>query len=292
MSSPPPASLRAAGARAAGAAAGLPRSAPDTGPMRVPLLLVATALAAVVVLIELGSLALPPQAQQPAAAVAALCASSGAPADCATPAGRAGLLQQVERARLTQPPTPGLGIPAMAIADGLLLFILALMAVALVVPARIQGRVQGVVGLFLSLSLIFAGIAVAVRALGQLVLMVSLLLAFPFGTIVYLIIWGFFDRGGAAVALSLLLLCKVVIAVCLALAHQRFLTDKGLIVLVAGALLVNLVVAFLHGLVPLFLVSITDAIAAIVVAIVGIVLWLLSLGGSAVSIVRAISPQA
>lgn len=120
--------------------------------------------------------------------------------------------------------------------------------------------------------------------------MVSLLLAFPFGTIVYLIVWGFFDRGGAAVALGLLMLIKVVAAVCLAIAHQAFVTDKGLLLIVAASLVAGLVVSFLHGLVPGFLVSITDAIAAIVVAIIGIIVALLALIGSAMSIVRALRP--
>jgi hypothetical protein len=252
--------------------------------------LVAVALVAVAVLIELGSLALPQRAQQPGAAVTALCAASNPPAGCATPAGRADLTNQVEQARLTQPPTPGLGVPALVLVDAVLLLVLLVMATALVVPARIHGRVQGVVGAVVSVLVILAAIVTAFRALAQLILMVSLLLAVPFGTIVYLIIWGFFDRGGAAVALGLLMLVKIVAAICLGIAHQSFVTDKGLLLIVAASLIAGLVVSFLHALVPGFLVSITDAIAAIVVAIIGIVVALLSLGGSAMSIVRALRP--
>jgi hypothetical protein len=261
------------------------------GGLRKPVFLVAVALVAVAVLIELGSLALPQQAQQPGAAVAALCAASSPPAGCATPGGRADLTNQVEQARLTQPPTPGLGVPAIVLVDAVLLLVLLVMATALVVPARIHGRVQGIVGAVVSILVILAAIVTAFRALAQLVVMVSLLLAFPFGTIVYLVIWGFFDRGGAAVALGLLMLIKVVAAICLAVAHQSFVIDKGLLLIVAASLIAGLVVSFLHALVPGVLVSITDAIAAIVVAIIGIVVALLSLGGSAVSIVRAIRPQ-
>jgi hypothetical protein len=260
------------------------------GGPRKPVFLVAVALVAVAVLIELGSLALPQQAQQPGAAVAAMCAASSPPAGCATPGGRADLTNQVRPAQLTQPPTPGLGVPAIVVVDAVLLLVLLIMATALVVPARLHGRVQGVVGLVVSFLVILAAIATAFRALGQLVLMVSLLLAFPFGTIVYLIVWGFFDRGGAAVALGLLMLIKVVAAVCLAIAHQAFVTDKGLLLIVAASLIAGLVVSFLHGLVPGFLVSITDAIAAIVVAIIGIIVAVLALIGSAMSIVRAVRP--
>jgi len=262
------------------------------GGMRSPVFLVAVALAAVALLIELGTLALPEQVQQPGATVAALCAAGSPPSGCDTPDGRAGLADQVRQTRLSQPPTPGLGIPALALVDAVLLLVLGTMAAALVVPARVHGRVQGIVGLVVSFLVILAGIVTAFRALGQLILMVSLLLAFPFGTIAYLIIWGFFDRGGAAIALGLLLLVKIVMAVCLAIAHQSFVTDKGMIVMVAASLIAGLVVSFLHALVPGFLVSITDAIAAIVVAIIGIIVAILALLGSVVSIVRAVSPSA
>src|SRR5262245_7791618 len=242
-------------------------------------------------MIELGTLALPLALQQPGAAVTALCSASSPPPLCGTPAGRSQLTSQVEQARLTQPPTPGLGVPAIVYVDAVLLLVLLVMATALVVPARIHGRVQGIVGLIVSILIILAAIVAAFKALAQLIVMVSLLLAFPFGTIVYLIIWGFFDRGGAAAALGLLLLIKIVIAICLVVSHQAFATDKGMILIVAASLIAGLVVSFLHGFVPGVLVSITDAIAAIVVAIIGIIVALLAALGSVVSIVRAIRPK-
>ena len=258
------------------------------GGLRKPVFLVAVALVAIAVLIELGSLALPQQAQQPGAAVAALCSASSPPPGCDSAAGRADLTNQAEQAQLTQPPTPGLGVPAIVLVDAVLLLVMLIMATALVVPARIHGRVQGIVGAIVSILVILAAIVTAFRALAQLILMVSLLLAFPFGTIVYLIVYGFFDRGGAAITLSLLMLIKIVAAILLAVAHQAFVTDKGLLLIVAASLIAGLVVSFLHGFVPGFLVSITDAIAAIVVAIIGIIVALLALIGSIMSIVRAI----
>lgn len=260
------------------------------GGLRKPVFVVAVALAVLALLIDLGSLALPEQAQQPGEAVAALCAAANPPAGCATADGRAALTEQVRETRLSQPPTPGLGVPALALVDAVLVLVLVIMAAALVVPPRVHGRVQGVAGLVVSFLVILAAIATAFRALAQLILMVSLLLAFPFGTIAYLIIWGSFDRSGAAIALGLLLLVKIVMAACLAIAHQSFVTDKGLIVTVAASLIAGLVVSFLHGLVPGFLVSITDAIAAIVVAIIAIIVALLALIGSVLSIVRALAP--
>ena len=48
-------------------------------------------------------------------------------------------------------------------------------------------------------------------------------------------------------------------------------------VLILTSLLATLIIGFLHGLVPAFLVSITDAIAAIVVGILALVwaIWFL-----------------
>lgn len=258
---------------------------------QVPVFVLAVALSVVALLIELGSLALPPVAQQPGAAVATLCQPPGAPSACSSASGRSGLTSQVEGTRLQQPPRPGLGVPYLALVDVVVVLVMGLMAAALVVPARLHGRVQGVVGAIVSILVILAAIGLALRALGQLVLMVALLLAIPFGTLVYLAIWGSFDRSGAAIALSLLMLVKIASAVCLAIAHRSFVTDPGLIILYAGTLIATLVVSFLHGFVPLFLVSITDAIGAIVVAVIAIILALLSLIGSIFAIIRALSPQ-
>lgn len=48
-------------------------------------------------------------------------------------------------------PTPGYGIPYVALLDGLLLFTVGLMGIALVVPERVHGRVQGIATLVVSL---------------------------------------------------------------------------------------------------------------------------------------------
>ena len=75
-------------------------------------------------------------------------------------------------------------------------------------------------------------------------LMVALFTAFPFGTIIYLIIYGFFDRIGANVTLSLLIVLKVAFAACLILAHQRFIQNKGLVLIVLTSLAANIIISF------------------------------------------------
>jgi VanZ family protein len=74
--------------------------------------------------------------------------------------------------------------------------------------------------------------------------------------------------------------CKLGFAVCLVLAQQDFVKNKGLVLILLTSLLANIVVSFLQALVPGFLVSITDAIAAIVVLILAVVWGLFFLIGS------------
>jgi hypothetical protein len=142
----------------------------------------------------------------------------------------------------------------------------------LLLPERFTGRIQGVVTLIVSVVLAVLSFILILAAVAALVEMVTLLVAVPFGTIAYMILFGAFDRSGAAVALGLIMTLKLVFAGCLILAQQRFLENKGLVLLILTSLLATLVISFLHGLVPAFLVSITDAIAAIVVGILAF-LW-------------------
>ncbi len=177
------------------------------------------------------------------------------------------LAQMVQRQRGDKP--PGLAIPLLAPLDTLLISTVGLMTLALWMPERIQGRVQGIISLVVSFLLLLACILRGFAALGLLLIMVGLFLAPPFGTLAYIATWGFFDVGGASAVLSLLMFLKLGLAICLVLAHQRLLKVKALVLLVLTSLLANVIVAFLHAFPPGILVSIADAIAAIVNAILG-----------------------
>jgi hypothetical protein len=187
---------------------------------------------------------------------------------------------------------PGLGIPYMALVDGIVLFTTLLIGLSLVIPARIQGRVQGVVTLIFSILIIIAAIGMILAAIALLTTMVALLLAIPFGTIVYLIVYGWFDTGSARVVLSLLMFLKLAFVVALLLAQQRFVTNIGLVLIVVTAIAATIVVTFLHGLVPSFLVSITDAVGGIVVAVLAGLWAIFLLVGAIISVVTAIRLKA
>jgi len=183
----------------------------------------------------------------------------------------------------------GMGIPYLALLDGLLVFTITRMACSLLIPERVQGRIQGIATLIVSLIVIIVGIAKIFTAIGKLFLMLGLLLAPIFGTIAYLIIFAGFPRGEAAVSLSLLMTLKLFFAGFLVFAHQRFLQNKGLVLIVLSSFVATIIIGFLHGFVPGFLVSITDSIAAIVVAIIAVIWAIVFLIGSIISMVKAIA---
>ena len=174
--------------------------------------------------------------------------------------------------KLNQGTPPGRAIPAMALLDGLVLFTVLLMGASMVIPERLFAKMQGVATLVVSLLALIGSIAGIFLTFSLVMLMVALFTAFPFGTIIYLVIYGFFDRIGANVTLSLLIVLKVAFAACLVLAHQRFLQNKGLVLIILTSLAANIIISFSHAMVPVPLASITDAIAAIVV-FVFVVFW-------------------
>ncbi len=260
--------------------------------LRKPFFVVALALVAVAFLVEIGSAGVlrtvprPPSSGQ----IGQLDLGDSRQRDALTNLTDAQRQSVVRAAGQTDAP-PGLGIPYLALLDGLLLFTLVLMGLGLLVPERIQGRVQGVATLLVSLLTIFAAIAMILAAIALLVVMLSLLLSVPFGTLIYLGLYGSFERAGARAALALVMTLKLGFCAFLVLAQQQFLRNVGLVLIVLSSLVATLVITCLHGFVPGILVSITDAIAAIVVAVIAVIWAVVLLVGSLVSIVKAIQPR-
>jgi hypothetical protein len=176
---------------------------------------------------------------------------------------------------------PGRALFYLVLVDGILLYTVLLMGASLVVPERVHGRAQGCLTFVGSIVLIIVALILAILAFIELMVMVTLFLSIPFGTIAYLALWGFFPRGDAAALLGLIMFLKLLFCVFLVLAQQRFLQMKGLLALIITSLVCTLLIGFLHGLVPVIIVSIFDNVGAIVVAIIaiiwGIVLLILSI---------------
>lgn len=183
---------------------------------------------------------------------------------------------------------PGYGIPSMAPLDGLILFTVGLMGLSMILAKGIHAKLQGIVTLIVSFLLLLACIVMGFVIFALILLMVGLLLAPIFGTIAYFAIYGHFDTGESAAVLSVLMLLKLGFAICLILAHQRFLQNKGLVLIVLTSLLAQIITSFLQGFPPGFLVSITDAIAGLVTVILTAVWTVVLLVGSIISVVKAL----
>jgi hypothetical protein len=254
--------------------------------LRRPLFIAALALIALVVLLELGADWLLP-VPDPAAL------SSLIPADdAALREAYAELDADEVNAILGQAKPPGLAIRYLALMDGILLFTLGLMAVGMVIGPGLHGRIHGIVTLVVAILLLLAAIGLVLTvALPRLLLMVALFFSAPFGTLAYLAIYGFFNRGGATVLLSLLMTLKLGFVVCLVLAQQRMLQNKGLVLMIFTSLLAMVIISLLHGLVPLILVSITDAIAAIIVALLAAIWAVVMLIFSISAVIKALRPN-
>lgn len=182
---------------------------------------------------------------------------------------------------------PGLGISYLALVDAFLLFVLALQGTSLVVSQQAAARAQGIITLIVSLLWVIGSFVLAMVAVALLFLMIGLLLAVPFGTIVYLAKWGFFPVSASAAILGLVLLLKLIWGAALVVANPRFLAVKSLVVLFLLSLLMQVVLSFLHSLLPGPIVSIGDALWAIVTAVVALVWALITLITAIPAIVKA-----
>jgi len=225
--------------------------------MRKPFFVAALVIAAVIVLVEIGSVVIGAGSTEASSVSADLQA-------------------------------PGIAIPYMAVVDGLLLYAVALLGAPLIIPAGLHGKIQGVLSLCVSLGALIGAVSMILGGVALLTLMITLLTAVPFGTIVYMAKYSNFNLDLAAVSLSTLMAAKLAFAACLIVAHERFLLHKSLVLLLLTSLLSNIIVAFMHGLPPSFLASITDAIAGIVVVTLGVLWALFLLLASLPSILKAV----
>jgi hypothetical protein len=173
-------------------------------------------------------------------------------------------------------PSLGWGIRYLVLFDSVLMFGVAVNGMQRLFSRAEVGRLQGIAALILGVVGCLAGIIMALTALTLLSLMIGLLVAVPFGTMAYLAEWRRFPVKDAESLLAMVMLLKVVFCVLLVLAQPGFLSNKPLVALSAASIGLTLLVGFLIAFPPSFLSSITDVVAALIVAVVSIV-WFLVL---------------
>ncbi|HJZ96668.1 MAG TPA: hypothetical protein VKE70_09170 [Candidatus Solibacter sp.] len=255
-----------------------------TDRLRTPLFVIAAILMVIAVLVELGSSVLIPA---PVSDPSLLQGQASDQLKGYSDDDRKKMTSQLISDSKTAPKPPGMAIHDMAVLDGLVCFMLAVILLG-DLSQSIWGRTQGIVTLIVSILVLLACIGFIIARFVKVLIMIALLTATPFGTLAYLAMWGFFNRGGASVALSVLMALKIAFVIFLVLSQQRFLQNKGLVLIIVTSLVSNIVISFLQGLVPVFLVSITDGIAAIIVLILAAIWAILMLIFSIPSIFKAV----
>jgi hypothetical protein len=184
---------------------------------------------------------------------------------------------------------PGLGISYLALLDAVLVYTLATIASDFIAPLRaVLGRLQALVTFVLALVGLLATIVLLIIAFILLTLMVTLLLAVPFGTLAYLAAWGHFATGEARVLLSLLMSLKIAGVLAAVLSSPSLLKNKALVLLIGSSLGCTFLLGFLHALPPGILVSITDTVGALIAGVLAAIWMLVFLVGAIPGLVRAV----
>jgi len=184
---------------------------------------------------------------------------------------------------------PGLGIPSLAALDLLVVFTMVLTALsALGVSPAIVGRIQGVAAVIVSFLGCLASLILLFVTIALLLLMIGLLVAVPFGTMVYLAVYGHFPKGAAGATLGTVVLLKLTGVFFLVLASEQVLKSKLLVFLFVCSIGLTVLLSFLQGFPPGILASITDAIGAIIAFVVAIIWAIIYLIGGIISVVRTV----
>lgn len=180
---------------------------------------------------------------------------------------------------------PGLGIPSLAALDLLVVLTMIVTTLnAIGAPAGIVGRIQGVVGVIVSFLGCLGSLVLLFVTIALLMLMIGLLMAAPFGTMVYIAVYGHFHKPAATLAAIVLL--KLAGVFCLVLGSEQVLKSKLLVLLFVCSIGLTIVLSFLHGFPPGVLASITDAIGAIIAFVVAIIWAIIYLIAGIISVVR------
>ncbi len=184
---------------------------------------------------------------------------------------------------------PGIGIKTLGIINLLLAYVLILMLLDnLPVWRKVAPRLQGIVTLIGTLVGLIASILIIIAALSLLLTMVAMLFAFPFGTIAYMALWGHFDTDASRTVLAIVMLLQVGGTVAILIVNPSLLKNVWLVLLVGSSLLLTVILGFLHAFPPSPLVSIADAIGAIIAGIFAAIWMIVFLIGALFAIVRAL----
>lgn len=180
----------------------------------------------------------------------------------------------------------GFGIPYLVALDGLLLLSVLFFAASLFKIEWFLGKVQGVLFILITLTLLPFTINLIMDAFTALLIKIVLSASPLWGPPWYSGLNKEFAKSNPGLTLSLIMTLKLAFVGFLFLAHQKFLQNKGLVLIVLTSLFATIVISFLHGI-SWYLLSITDAISGIVVGILAVIWCIFFLVTSIPSIWKA-----
>lgn len=183
---------------------------------------------------------------------------------------------------------PGLGGPYLVLLDGILFYFVIVASLGYFRFKALAARIVAVATLILSLLGVVGSVLMIVAAVLAIMLMLGLLFATPFGTLAYLDLFANFPKQPALNALSLIMLLKVFFLLMLALTHPGYLKNKWLVILVGLSMLATWLTSTLIAWPPTFLSSITDAVGALITAVIALVWLIATLIASIVGIVKVL----
>lgn len=162
---------------------------------------------------------------------------------------------------------PGLAIRALALVDGLVLWTVGLFASATLMRQSLHTRIRAIATPIFCLIVLIVAIVMIIAAIGTLMLMLSLLLSVPFGTIVYLILFGSFRTGVLVGTLGVVSFLRGLGLLLLLGSSWRYLKNKSLILMIGTGYLCGIIAGFALGLTPGIVHAIVDAVLAILFSV-------------------------
>jgi hypothetical protein len=172
-------------------------------------------------------------------------------------------------------PLPGVGIKSLGLINLLMAFVMMLMLLEKVtVWQRLGPKVLGAVTAVLTFIGLLMAVFLIIKTITLFFLMIGLLFSPPFGTIAYFSTWGDFPSRDAKQILSVVMVLQVGGLLAAVLVNPTLLKNIWLVLLGGTAIGLTFLLGLLHGLPPKFVVSITDAIGAIIAGIVSAI-WMI-----------------
>jgi hypothetical protein len=172
---------------------------------------------------------------------------------------------------------PSLGIMNLILVDGILLYSWSTIRIGTFLPEKFFTPAIKICNFIFFIAMLTLSFLMILKAVSLLMLMISLLLAAPFGTIAYMFKYAGFQTKPAMAILGMLFALKLSFTASLVVGEKRLFEDyRTFLLLLLFSFISHFLINFLHAIVPGFLVSITDAIGAVVVAVIAII-WLLYL---------------